>query len=201
MKLQVQDTQQGVDVSDAAFGRDFNETLVHQAVVAHMAGGRFGTKAQKTRAQVRGGGAKPWRQKGTGRARAGTIRSPLWRGGGKIFAAAPRDYRQKLNRKMYRAAMASIFSELVRQDRLVVVEDFKVGEPRTKALIAKLSELGLESALIVAAEADGNLYLSARNLPKVDVLDVAEVNPVSLVGAEKVLITVSALKHVEGWLS
>ncbi|AHK79743.1 50S ribosomal protein L4 [Ectothiorhodospira haloalkaliphila] len=201
MKLQVQDTQQGVDVSDAAFGRDFNETLVHQAVVAHMAGGRFGTKAQKTRAEVRGGGAKPWRQKGTGRARAGTIRSPLWRGGGKIFAAAPRDYRQKLNRKMYRAAMASIFSELVRQDRLVVVEDFKVGEPRTKALIAKLSELGLESALIVATEADGNLYLSARNLPKVDVLDVAEVNPVSLVGAEKVLITVSALKHVEGWLS
>ncbi|MCG5495387.1 50S ribosomal protein L4 [Ectothiorhodospira variabilis] len=201
MKLQVQDTQQGVDVSDAAFGRDFNETLVHQAVVAHMAGGRFGTKAQKTRAEVRGGGAKPWRQKGTGRARAGTIRSPLWRGGGKIFAAAPRDYRQKLNRKMYRAAMASIFSELVRQDRLVVVEDFKVGEPRTKALIAKLTELGLESALIVATEADGNLYLSARNLPKVDVLDVAEVNPVSLVGAEKVLITVSALKHVEGWLS
>jgi large subunit ribosomal protein L4 len=201
MKLQVQDTQQGVDVSDVAFARDFNETLVHQAVVAHMAGGRSGTKAQKTRAQVRGGGAKPWRQKGTGRARAGTIRSPLWRGGGKIFAAAPRSYAQKLNRKMYRAAMASIFSELVRQERLVVVEDFKVGEPRTKALIAKLSELGLESALIVATEADANLYLSARNLPKVDVLDVAEINPVSLVGAEKVLITVSALKHVEGWLS
>ncbi|SEK57388.1 50S ribosomal protein L4 [Ectothiorhodospira marina] len=201
MKLQVQDTQQGVDVSDVAFARDFNETLVHQAVVAHMAGGRSGTKAQKTRAQVRGGGAKPWRQKGTGRARAGTIRSPLWRGGGKIFAASPRSYAQKLNRKMYRAAMASIFSELVRQERLVVVEDFKVGEPRTKALIAKLSELGLESALIVATEADANLYLSARNLPKVDVLDVAEINPVSLVGAEKVLITVSALKHVEGWLS
>ncbi|MCG5517103.1 MULTISPECIES: 50S ribosomal protein L4 [unclassified Ectothiorhodospira] len=201
MKLQVQDTQQGVDVSDVAFARDFNETLVHQAVVAHMAGSRSGTKAQKTRAQVRGGGAKPWRQKGTGRARAGTIRSPLWRGGGKIFAASPRSYAQKLNRKMYRAAMASIFSELVRQERLVVVEDFKVGEPRTKALIAKLSELGLESALIVATEADANLYLSARNLPKVDVLDVAEINPVSLVGAEKVLITVSALKHVEGWLS
>ncbi|MBK1691379.1 50S ribosomal protein L4 [Ectothiorhodospira mobilis] len=201
MKLQVQDTQQEVEVSEGTFARDFNEALVHQAVVAHMAAGRAGTSAQKGRSEVRGGGAKPWRQKGTGRARAGTIRSPLWRGGGKVFPSATRSYQQKLNKKMYRAAMASILSELVRQERLVLVDEFRVAEPRTKALTAKLSELGLERVTIVTAEADANLYLSARNLPGVDVLEITEINPVALVGAERVLMTVPALKHIEGWLS
>ncbi|SFM50754.1 LSU ribosomal protein L4P [Ectothiorhodospira mobilis] len=201
MKLQVQDTQQEVEVSEGTFARDFNEALVHQAVVAHMAAGRAGTSAQKGRSDVRGGGAKPWRQKGTGRARAGTIRSPLWRGGGKTFAATTRSYRQKLNKKMYRAAMASILSELVRQERLVLVDDFRVAEPRTKAMTAKLAELGLDRVTIVTAEADANLYLSARNLPGVDVLEITEINPVALVGAERVLMTVPALKHIEGWLS
>lgn len=201
MKLQVQDTQQEVEVSEGTFARDFNEALVHQAVVAHMAAGRAGTSSQKGRSDVRGGGAKPWRQKGTGRARAGTIRSPLWRGGGKTFAATTRSYRQKLNKKMYRAAMASILSELVRQERLVLVDDFRVAEPRTKAMTAKLAELGLDRVTIVTAEADANLYLSARNLPGVDVLEITEINPVALVGAERVLMTVPALKHIEGWLS
>ncbi|MFP4682476.1 MAG: 50S ribosomal protein L4 [Ectothiorhodospira sp.] len=201
MKLQVQDTQQEVEVSEGAFARDFNESLVHQAVVAHMAAGRSGTSAQKSRSEVRGGGAKPWRQKGTGRARAGTIRSPLWRGGGKVFPSATRSYRQKLNKKMYRAAMASILSELLRQERLVLVEDFRVAEPRTKALKAKLAEMSLERVTIVTAEADANLYLSARNIPGVDVLEITEINPVALVGAERVLMTVPALKHIEGWLS
>ncbi|SEP63988.1 large subunit ribosomal protein L4 [Ectothiorhodospira magna] len=201
MKLQVQDTQQDVEVSDRAFGRDFNETLVHQAVVAYMAGGRAGTKAQKSRSDVRGGGAKPWRQKGSGRARAGTIRSPLWRGGGVTFAARPRDYSQKLNRKMYRAAMASIFSELVRQDRLVVVDAFTVDAPKTRDLKSRLDGMSLDGALIVTNEADINLYLSARNLPRVGVCEVADLNPVALVGFDKVVITVPALKQVEGWLS
>ncbi|MBK1674419.1 50S ribosomal protein L4 [Ectothiorhodospira shaposhnikovii] len=201
MKLQVQDTQQDVEVSDRAFGRDFNEALVHQAVVAYMAGGRAGTKAQKSRSDVRGGGAKPWRQKGSGRARAGTIRSPLWRGGGVTFAARPRDYSQKLNKKMYRAAMASIFSELVRQDRLVVVDAFSVDAPKTRDLKAKLDGMNLEGALIVTSEADINLYLSARNLLRVGVCEVVDLNPVALVGFDKVIITVPALKQVEGWLS
>ncbi|EHQ53595.1 50S ribosomal protein L4/L1e [Ectothiorhodospira sp. PHS-1] len=201
MKLQVQDTQQDVEVSDRAFGRDFNEALVHQAVVAYMAGGRAGTKAQKSRSDVRGGGAKPWRQKGSGRARAGTIRSPLWRGGGVTFAARPRDYSQKLNKKMYRAAMASIFSELVRQDRLVVVDAFSVDAPKTRDLKARLDGMNLEGALIVTAEADINLYLSARNLLRVGVCEVVDLNPVALVGFDKVIITVPALKQVEGWLS
>ncbi|MCG5512043.1 50S ribosomal protein L4 [Ectothiorhodospira shaposhnikovii] len=201
MKLQVQDTQQDVEVSDRAFGRDFNEALVHQAVVAYMAGGRAGTKAQKSRSDVRGGGAKPWRQKGSGRARAGTIRSPLWRGGGVTFAARPRDYSQKLNKKMYRAAMASIFSELVRQDRLVVVDAFSVDAPKTRDLKAKLDGMNLEGALIVTSEADINLYLSARNLLRVGVCEVVDLNPVALVGFDKVVITVPALKQVEGWLS
>ncbi|MCG5499467.1 50S ribosomal protein L4 [Ectothiorhodospira lacustris] len=201
MKLQVQDTQQDVEVSDRAFGRDFNEALVHQAVVAYMAGGRAGTKAQKSRSDVRGGGAKPWRQKGSGRARAGTIRSPLWRGGGVTFAARPRDYSQKLNKKMYRAAMASIFSELVRQERLVVVDAFSIDAPKTRDLKAKLDGMNLDGALIVTGEADINLYLSARNLLRVGVCEVVDLNPVALVGFDKVVITVPALKQVEGWLS
>ncbi|ACL73403.1 50S ribosomal protein L4 [Thioalkalivibrio sulfidiphilus] len=201
MKLQVQDTKKDLEVSDQTFGREFNEDLVHQAVVAYMAGGRAGTKAQKGRSDVSGGGAKPWKQKGSGRARAGTIRSPIWRTGGKVFAARPRDYSQKLNRKMYRAAMRSIFSELVRQERLVVVDSFAVDAPKTKGLLEKLGGLGVSNALIVTDQADANLYLSARNLPGVDVSEVGGLDPVSLVGFEKVLITVPALKQVEEWLA
>ena len=201
MELQVQGSSAKATVSDEVFGKEFNETLVHQAVVAYMAGGRAGTKAQKTRSEVRGGGAKPWRQKGTGRARAGTIRSPLWRSGGTTFAAKPRDYSQKLNKKMYRAAMRSIFSELARQDRLVVVESFGVDSAKTKGLAEKLGALSLGNVLIVPEQADENLYLAARNLPHVDVVEVGGLDPVSLVGFEKVLISVAALKQVEEWLS
>jgi len=186
-----------VEVSDTAFGREFNEDLVHQAVVAFQAGGRQGSKAQKSRSDVRGGGKKPWRQKGSGRARAGTIRSPLWRSGGVTFAARPRDFSQKLNRKMYRAAMCSILSELARQERLVVVDSFAVDAPKTKGLQEKLKSLDLSNVLIVADEVDNNLYLSARNLPHVDVRDVSGADPVSLVGFEKVLMTVPALKKFE----
>lgn len=190
-----------VDVSEVAFGKEFNEPLVHQVVTAFMAGARQGTKAQKTRSEVSGGGKKPWRQKGTGRARAGTIRSPIWRSGGVTFAASPRDHQQKVNRKMYRGAMRCILSELVRQDRLVVVDNFSVEQPKTKALVAKLKELGAEKALIVCDSVDENLYLSARNLPHVDVADVQAADPVSLVAHEKVVVTVEALKKFEEMLA
>lgn len=186
-----------VTVSEVAFGKDFNEPLVHQVVTAFLAGARQGTKAQKNRSDVSGGGRKPWRQKGTGRARAGTIRSPIWRGGGKTFAAVPRDHSQKVNRKMYRGALQCIMSELVRQDRLVVVDEFTVGEPKTKAVAAKLKELDLTNVLIVTDSVDENLYLGSRNLPKVDVRDADGVDPVSLIAFEKVLVTVSALKKLE----
>ncbi|TDN99775.1 MULTISPECIES: 50S ribosomal protein L4 [Halomonas] len=186
-----------VEVSDATFGKEFNEALVHQVVTAYLAGGRQGTRAQKNRSDVRGGGKKPWRQKGTGRARAGTIRSPIWRSGGVTFAARPQDHSQKVNRKMYRAAMRSILSELVRQERLVAVDGFAVDAPKTKQLVAKLEELGLEKVLIVTEEVDENLYLAARNIPNVDVLDVAAADPVSLVAFDKVLVTVSALRKFE----
>ena len=186
-----------VTVSEVAFGKDFNEPLVHQVVTAYLAGARQGSKAQKTRSQVSGGGKKPWRQKGTGRARAGTIRSPLWRGGGKTFAAVPLDHSQKVNRKMYRGAMGSILSELVRQERLVVVDDFAIAEPKTKSLVAKLKELALNNVLIVTDAVDENLFLSARNLPKVDVRDSQAIDPVSLIAYEKVLVTVPALKKLE----
>ena len=192
---------ESVEVSEVTFGREFNEALVHQVVVAYMAGARQGTKAQKTRSDVAGGGKKPWRQKGTGRARAGTIRSPIWRGGGVTFAARPRDFSQKVNRKMYRGAMCSILSELIRQDRLVVVEAFTIDAPKTKGLVAKLAELDLASVLIVTESVDENLYLSARNLKDVDVVDVAATNPVSLLSHEKVLITVAALKQFEAQLT
>lgn len=203
MELQVLNASGGasVNVSDVAFGRDFNESLVHQVVTAFMAGARSGTKAQKTRTAVSGGGIKPFKQKGTGRARAGSIRSPLWRGGGKTFAAVPRDHSQKVNRKMYRGAMQSILSELVRQDRLVIVEDFGVAAPKTKELAGKLKELKLDNVLIVRDEIDDNLYLAARNLIGVDVRDVEGLDPVSLVRYEKVLMTVPAVKKVEEWLS
>ncbi|HHH45208.1 MAG TPA: 50S ribosomal protein L4 [Gammaproteobacteria bacterium] len=186
-----------MDVSDAVFGQDFNETLVHQVVVAYRAAGRAGTHAQKNRSAVSGGGAKPWRQKGTGRARAGTIRSPIWRGGGKAFAATTRDYSQKVNKKAYRAAIRSIFSELLRQDRLVVVEDFAVQAAKTRELLGKLGELGLNNALIVHHEPDENLYLAARNLPHIDVVDPDIADPVSLVGFDKIVITVAALRKFE----
>jgi large subunit ribosomal protein L4 len=186
-----------LSVSEVAFGREFNQDLVHQAVVAYMAGSRQGTKAQLTRAEVRGGGKKPWRQKGTGRARAGTIRSPIWRGGGATFAAKPRDHDQKLNKKMYRAALQCILSELNRQDRLVVVQDFDIDAPKTKSLVQKLAQYNLTEALIVTEEMSENLFLASRNLYKVDVSDVQGVDPVSLIGFDKVIMTVSALKKFE----
>ncbi|GGY03291.1 50S ribosomal protein L4 [Litchfieldella qijiaojingensis] len=186
-----------VEVSDATFGKEFNEALVHQVVTAYLAGGRQGTRAQKNRSDVRGGGKKPWRQKGTGRARAGTIRSPLWRSGGVTFAARPQDHSQKVNRKMYRAAMRSILSELVRQERLVAIDEITVEAPKTKQLVAKLKELDLEKVLIVTEEVDEKLYLAARNIPNVDVVDVAAADPVSLVAFDKVLVTVSALRKFE----
>ncbi len=186
-----------VEVSETAFGREFNEALVHQVVTAYMSGGRQGTRAQKTRSEVRGGGRKPWRQKGTGRARAGTIRSPIWRSGGQTFAAKPQDHSQKVNRQMYRGALQCIMSELIRQDRLVVTESFDVDAPKTKALLTKLQSLNLQNVLIVTESPDENLYLSARNMKYVDVLDIAGIDPVTLVSHDKVLITVSALKQLE----
>lgn len=186
-----------VSVSEVAFGREFNQDLVHQAVVAYMAGARQGTKAQKTRAEVSGGGKKPWRQKGTGRARAGTIRSPIWRGGGATFAAKPRNFEQKLNKKMYRAALQCILSELNRQNRLIVVESFDVDAPKTKALVQKLAQYDLTDALIVTEEMSENLFLASRNLYKVGVIDVQGVDPVSLIGFDKVVVTVPALKKFE----
>jgi len=197
-----QAAEESVTVADETFAREFNETLVHQVVVAYLAGGRAGTRAQKNRAQVRGGGAKPWRQKGTGRARAGTIRSPLWRGGGVTFAARPQDYAQKVNKKMYRAAMRAIFSELVRQDRLLVVSELAVAEPKTKVIAARLRELGLqEGALLVTGRPDHNLYLSARNLPRVEVREATRLDPVSLIRFDKVVITKEALVQVGEWLA
>ena len=189
-----------VQVSDVTFGSEYNEALIHQAVVAFMAGSRQGTKAQKTRSEVRGGGRKPWRQKGTGRARAGTIRSPLWRGGGRTFAAKPQDHAQKLNKKMYRGALRSILSELVRQERLVIVDQFAVETPKTKLMVAKLNELNVANVLIVSDEVDQNVYLAARNIPYVDVLDVEAIDPVSLVAHEKVVMTVAAIKKFEEML-
>ena len=197
MNLDIIGAQNGVDVSDTAFGREFNEALVHQVVVSYMAGARQGTKAQKTRSEVRGGGRKPFRQKGTGRARAGTIRSPIWRGGGVTFAAKPMDHSKKVNKKMYHGAMQAILSELVRQERLVVVEDFAIDAPKTKVFSAKLKELELTNVLIVVEEVDDNLYLGCRDIHNVDVIDVQGVNPVNLIGYKKVLFTVGALKKAE----
>ncbi len=189
-----------IKVSEATFGRDFSEALVHQVVTAYMAGARAGTKAQKNRSAVSGGGRKPWKQKGTGRARAGTIRSPIWRGGGTTFAAVPRDHSQKVNRKMYRAGIQAILSELVRQDRLVVVESFELSGPRTKEMIEKLAGLEFSTGLIVTNEIDENVFLASRNLPGVYVLDVEGLDPVSLVGSEKVIMTVAAVEKVQEWL-
>nr|WP_153569501.1 50S ribosomal protein L4 [Acinetobacter junii] len=186
-----------VELSEVAFGREFNEALVHQVVTAYLAGGRQGTRAHKSRADVSGGGKKPFRQKGTGRARAGSIRSPIWVGGGKTFAARPQDWSQKVNRKMYRGAMQCILAELVRQDRLVLVEEFAVAAPKTKELLAKLNDLNATRALIVTDAVDENLYLAARNLPHVDVVDATAIDPVSLIAFDKVVMSVAAAKKIE----
>ena len=193
--------RKGVEVSDSVFGTEFNEALVHQVVTAYLAGGRAGTRAQKTRAEKRGGGAKPWRQKGTGRARAGSTRSPLWRGGAPTFAAKPKNYAQKVNKKMYRCAIRSIMSELVRQERLLVMEDFSIDAPKTQELAQKLKSLGLADVLIVAEDVDENLYLAARNLSRVDVRDASVIDPVSLISFEKVVVTKAALKKIDEWLT
>ncbi len=190
-------TKEAVNLSEVTFGREYNEALIHQVVVAYMASSRQGTKALKTRSEVRGGGAKPYRQKGTGRARAGTIRSPIWRGGGQTFAAKPRDYYQKVNRKMYRGAMRSILSELVRQDRVVVTNEFSIEVPKTKQVQNLLRDLALEDVLVVVEEVDKNLYLGSRNLKSVEVVDVQGINPVTLIRCKKVLFTVGALRKVE----
>ena len=200
MKLKLQD-KGSVDVAEAAFGAEYNEALVHQVVTAYLAGGRAGTKAQKNRSAVRGGGAKPWRQKGTGRARAGTIRSPIWVGGGRAFAAQPRNYDQKVNKKMYRAALRSVFGELVRQDRLVIVKELGIDAPKTKMLASRLKELELDSVLILNEAFDENVFLAARNLPNVGICDVASMDPVVLIRFEKVLVTLPALKLIEERLS
>jgi large subunit ribosomal protein L4 len=200
MKLSIHSAGGGgsLEVADKAFGAAFNEPLVHQVVTAFLAKGRRGTKAQKNRSSARGGGAKPWRQKGTGRARAGTIRSPIWVGGGRTFAAKPRDYSQKVNRKMYRAAMCSVLSELVRQHRLVIVKKLKLETPRTKELLSVFNDLGLEkNVLIILDSYKTKLCLAARNLPSVDVLDLREINPLSLIRYDTVLATTNAIKGLE----
>jgi large subunit ribosomal protein L4 len=200
MELVVRDAQ-ALSVSETTFGREFNEALVHQVVVAYASAARQGSRAQKTRAEIAGSGKKPWRQKGTGRARSGSIKSPIWRSGGVTFAAKPQDHSQKVNRKMYRGALKSIFSELVRQERLVVVETFTVEAPKTKLLTQKLNDMNLKDVLIITSEVDENLFLAARNLYKVDVRDVAGIDPVSLIAFDKVVITVDAVKQVEEMLA
>ena len=200
MKLKMQGSGT-VDVADSAFGADFNEALVHQVVTAFLAGARAGTKAQKNRARARGGGAKPYRQKGTGRARAGTIRSPIWVGGGRTFAARPRNFDQKVNKKMYRGALRSVFSELVRQDRLIVTESVSLKAPKTKELAGMLKRLGLDNVLIVNEAFDETVFLAARNLQDVGICDAASIDPVVLMRFEKVLITLPALKLIEERLS
>ncbi|MDX9988400.1 MULTISPECIES: 50S ribosomal protein L4 [Thiothrix] len=200
MELQVANGG-SIAVNEVVFAREFNEGLVHQAVVAYLAGGRSGTKAQKNRSDVSGGGAKPFKQKGSGRARAGSTRSPLWRSGGTTFAARPRSFEQKLNKKMYRAAMRSIFSELVRQERLVVVEGFDIAEPKTKLMLAKLKEYGSNDTLLVSDIDDVNVLLSSRNIPYCEVATVSALNPVSLVGHEKVVVTTAAIEKIQEWLA
>ncbi len=192
---------QTIQVSDVVFGADYKESLIHQVVTAYQAAARSGTRAQKTRSEVRGGGAKPWRQKGTGRARAGTIRSPIWRSGGQTFAAKPQNYEQKVNRKMYRGAIRSILSELLRKERLTVVDSFIIEQPKTKELVGRLESLDVKDALIIVDGADENIFLASRNLYHVGVCDVLDVDPVSLIGFESVVITTDALKRLEERLS
>jgi len=201
MGIAIHNSKKKVSVSDDAFAASFNETLVHQLVVSYMAAARAGSKAQKTRSQVSGGGAKPWRQKGTGRARAGTIRSPIWRSGGVTFAATPRDYSKKLNKKMYRAGLRSLVSELVRQDRLLLIDKLGVTEPKTKQMQARLDDLGVDNALLLTDGLDSAVYLAARNIPNIQVMDIAIVDPVSLIKQEKIVIDEAALKKLEERLS
>lgn len=198
MEIQLRNDSGGMlQVSDAIFGVEYKPGLIHQVVTAYIAGARAGTKANKNRSAVRGGGAKPFRQKGTGRARAGTSRSPLWRGGGVMFAAQPRDYSQKVNRKMYRGALRSILSELARQERLVILSELKLTAPKTKELNQRLRDLGLSDVLILTEGYDGTLFLAARNLPGVDVMAAQEVDPVSMIAFENVLVTEGALRNLE----
>lgn len=201
MELQLHQSNDKLSVADAVFGASYNEALIHQVVTAYLAGGRAGTKAQKTKAMVSGGGRKPWKQKGTGQARAGSIRSPLWRGGGKTHAAVPRDFSQKVNRKMYRGALRSIVAELARQGHLLLTDSFAVEAPKTKSLLAKLDQVGADDILIVTDTVDSNLYLAARNLHKVGVVDVEALNPLALLSFKKVLMTAPAVKKLEAWLS
>jgi large subunit ribosomal protein L4 len=201
MDLAIHNSKEKVSVSDDAFGASYNEALVHQLVVSYMSGARAGTKAQKNRAAVSGGGAKPWKQKGTGRARAGTIRSPIWRSGGVTFAASPRDFSKKLNKKMYRVGMRSLVSELVRQDRLILIDELGVSEAKTKAMNARLNEIGVNDALILTDGLDSSVYLAARNIPNIQVMDVAIVDPLSLVQQQHVVIDQAALKKLEERLS
>jgi len=190
-------TKESVELSDLVFGNDYNEPLVHQVVTAFLARQRSGSKAQKNRSEVRGGGAKPWRQKGTGRARAGTTRSPIWRGGGRTFAAKPRSFSQKVNKKMYRKAICSIFSELLRDQRLILVEEFISTVPKTREVTKNLSNLGVNDCLIITKQVDENLYLACRNIPRVDVTDTVSIDPVLLLSFEKVILTKAALTEIE----
>ena len=201
MNLSLAENKGTVEVTDASFGREYNEGLVHQVLVAFMAGARQGSRAQKNRSRVSGGGKKPWRQKGTGRARAGTSRSPIWRSGGVTFAAQPQEHSVKVNKKMYRGALQCIWSELIRQERLVVVEDLVIEQPKTKVLVEKLRDLGLSETLIVVEKIDDNLRLASRNLSKTDVRDLTHVDPLCLISNEKVLVTAGALKGLEAALS
>jgi len=200
VEIKVLNSKKKIDLVDDVFGYEFNEALIHQVVVAYLAGGRAGTKAQKTRAEVRGGGSKPWKQKGGGRARAGTIRSPIWRKGGVVFAAKPRSFKQKVNKKMFNGALRSILSELIRQERFHVVESFQVEAPKTKALLSQLKEMKIDGNVLIITDAlDKNLYLSARNLPNVEIIDASASasNPVALINADKVVITLNAVKELE----
>ena len=201
MNLSIAENKGTVEVTDASFGREYNEGLVHQVLVAFMAGSRQGSRAQKNRSRVSGGGKKPWRQKGTGRARAGTSRSPIWRSGGVTFAAQPQEHSVKVNKKMYRGALRCIWSELIRQERLVVVEDLVIEQPKTKVLVGKLRDLGLSETLIVVEKIDDNLRLASRNLNKADVRDLTHIDPLCLISSEKVLVTTAALKSLEAALS
>ena len=201
MNLSLAENKGTVEVTDASFGREYNEGLVHQVLVAFMAGSRQGSRAQKNRSRVNGGGKKPWRQKGTGRARAGTSRSPIWRSGGVTFAAQPQDHSVKVNKKMYRGALRCIWSELIRQERLVVVKDLVIEQPKTKILVEKLRDLGLSETLIVVEKIDQNLRLASRNLSKTDVRDLTHIDPLCLISSEKVLVTAGALKGLEAALS
>ena len=200
MKINVNGGSGSIEIADTAFSVDFNEPLVHQVITAFLSGGRAGTKAQKSRSEASGGGAKPWRQKGTGRARAGTIRSPIWVGGGRTFAAKPRNFSQKINRKMYRGAMRSMLSELIRQNRLFIVKSIDIKNSKTRDLTKILKKHDLESVLIIIENYDENIFLASRNLSNVSVCDVKSMNPVALIRYEKVLVTIKSIKMIEEYL-